>query len=204
MPRAAVRFCAATVALAAAALPTVGAQAAQEAPVGVEIVGRAYQPSELTVGLGQTVNWQNRSITHHTVTSTAGVFESSSIGPGESYSVTFSKPGTFDYTCTIHPTMKGSVVVLALAPGTLQLRLSARHTSRGAVALAHISAARSGPVLLQARIGGAWRTVAHGTLDAEGQATLALSNPARRSLRVALPAQFGQPRELSRPERAPA
>lgn len=181
-----------------------GAQAANETPVEVTMVGRAYQPTELTVGLGQTVVWQNRSITHHTVTSTTGLFESSSIAPGESYSLTFSKPGTFDYECTIHRTMKGSVVVLDLAPGTLQLRLSAHRTGHGVVAVAHIRAARSGLVLLEARGGGVWHTVAQGVLDSQGERELTLPRPAHRILRVALPAQFGQRQELSRTERSPA
>jgi plastocyanin len=190
--------------LAAAVMLAAPAHAANETPVEESIVGRAYQPAALTVGRGQTVIWQNQSITHHTVTSTTGLFGSSSIAPGESYSVTFSNPGTFDYKCTIHPTMKGSVVVLDLAPGTIQLRLSARRTGRGVVAVAHIRAARSGPVSVQARTGGAWRTVARGTFDAQGEATLTLPRAAKSVLRAALPALLGQPQELSRTERSPA
>ncbi len=191
-------------ALAAGAVLAGGAQAAKETTVEVTMAGRAYQPTELTVGLGQTVVWKNLSLTHHTVTSTTGVFESSSISPRESYSVTFTKSGTFDYECLIHPTMKGSVVVLDLAPGTLQLRLSARRTGHGVVAVARVRAARSGPVLLQTRSGGVWQTVAHGTLSAQGEATLTLPRPDRRFLRAALPAHLGQPRLLSRTERSPA
>ena len=204
--RKAARRCTAPVVLATLALLAGGARAAQEAPVIVTMVGRAYQPSELTVGLGQTVVWANRSITHHTVTSTTGLFASSSIAPGESYSLTFSQAGTFDYTCTIHPTMKGEVVVLDLAPGTLTLRLTSRHTAHGALAVAHVRAARSGPVVLQVRddAGGAWRTVAHGTLDAQGRATIAVREPGHGTLRALLPAALGQPRELSRGERSPA
>jgi plastocyanin len=198
------RLCVTTVVLAAVAVLVGGAQAAKETPVIVAMAGRAYQPAELTVGLGQTVVWQNQSITHHTVTSTTKLFESSSIAPSESYSVTFSNPGTFDYECTIHPTMKGSIVVLDLAPGTLQLRLSTRRTSHGAVAVAHIRAARSGPVLLQVHSRGAWQTVGRGTLNAQGQAAVTLTRPARRFLRVVLPAHLSQPRELSRAERSPA
>jgi plastocyanin len=190
--------------LAFAAFLTGGAAAAEEPPVSVAMVGRAYQPGQLTVGLGQTVVWQNQSLTHHTVTSVAGLFDSGSIAPGAAYSMTFSHAGTFDYTCTIHPTMKGSIVVLDLAPGTLELRLSARHSASGVLAVAHVQAARSGTVLLQAGGGGSWHTVARGTLDAQGQATLTLAHPADRSLRVELAPGLGQPRELSRAERSPS
>lgn len=194
-----------TLALALAALLAGGAvQAAQEAPVEAAIVGRAYQPPALTVGLGQTVVWQNRSVTHHTVTSTVGQFDSGSISPGESYTLTFSKPGTFEYRCTIHPTMKGSVVVLDVAPGTLRVRVTAKRTGHGAEAVVRVQAARAGAVLLQARGKDAWQTVAHGQLDSAGEATLTLAHPARRLLRVALPATLGQPRQLSPAERSPA
>jgi plastocyanin len=66
----AARFCAAVGALAAGAVLAGGAQAAKETTVEVTMAGRAYQPTELTVGLGQTVVWKNLSLTHHTVTST--------------------------------------------------------------------------------------------------------------------------------------
>jgi plastocyanin len=199
----AARLCTVASVLTAATLAAGGAQAATEAPVGVPIVGRAYQPSQLTIAAGQTVVWQNRSITHHTVTSTTGLFNSTSISPGASYSLTFSDPGTFNYECTIHPGMRGSVTVLAVPAATLQLRLSGRRTGRGTAAVAHVLAARSGPVLLQARRGGAWRTVARGTLDAQGVATIVLANPAHRTLRVELPAQLGRPLQVSAGKRSP-
>jgi plastocyanin len=176
-----------------------GAAAATGPAVSVPIVGPAYQPGQLTVGVGQKVVWQNHTHSHHTVTSVVGLFNSGPLSPGSTYSITFTHPGVFRYKCLIHPTMKGTVVVLDLAPGTLRLRLSAR----GGVAVAHVQAARSGPVQLQASSGSSWLTVASGRLDTQGQATLILANPAHRSLRVELPAALGQPRELSRAERSP-
>ncbi len=196
--------CTAALVLAAVWLLSGDALATGETPVVVQTVGRAYLPVELTVGLGQTVVWQNRSITHHTVTSTSGLFESSSIAPGGSYSETFAKAGTFDYECLIHPGMKGSVVVLDLPAGKIELRLSVRRSAGTAVTVAHVSATRSGPVLLQARGGGGWKTVARGVLDTQGEATLTLARPDHRSLRVALPAELGQPQALSGAKRSPA
>ncbi|HSD58483.1 MAG TPA: plastocyanin/azurin family copper-binding protein [Methanotrichaceae archaeon] len=71
----------------------------------------SFQPDSLTVPAGTTVTWINRDIVRHTVTSTEGLFDSDRLGSGESFSYTFNEPGTFDYYCTIHPIMQGTVIV---------------------------------------------------------------------------------------------
>jgi nitrite reductase (NO-forming) len=80
----------------------------------------AYSPSPITVAAGTTVTWQNGDIVFHTVTSGTstgsagtpdGAFDSGEIEPGESFSVAFDEPGTFDYYCVPHPWMVGSVIV---------------------------------------------------------------------------------------------
>jgi plastocyanin len=45
------------------------------------------------------------------VTSTASVFRSPGIDTDETYSYTFTQPGTYEYFCTLHPMMTGKVVV---------------------------------------------------------------------------------------------
>jgi amicyanin len=82
----------------------------------VEIEGFAFQPATLTIQAGDTVTWTNLDDVDHTATSTAGAFDSGLLGQGESYTVTFTDPGTFDYLCTPHPTMTGRIVVEAAAP----------------------------------------------------------------------------------------
>lgn len=182
------------------------ASAAGGGAVSVSIVGRAYQPAELTVGLGQTVTWRNESLSTHTVTSPEGLFGSGVINIGTSFSVTFSKAGTFDYMCTIHPTMHGSVVVLAIAPGTVQLHLTGRRRGRGETVTAHVLAARGeAGVLLQASgSGGRWRTLARSRLDSEGESVLKAPSAARQRLRVVVLAADGAPRLVSQVVRAPA
>ncbi len=71
----------------------------------------SFQPDSLTVPAGTTVTWINRDIVRHTVTSTEELFDSGRLGSGESFSYTFNEPGTFDYHCTIHPIMQGTVIV---------------------------------------------------------------------------------------------
>lgn len=77
-----------------------------------------YEPTTLTVPTGTTVTWKNSDSTLHTVTSgsaESGVsgteFDSSYMTGGKTFQHTFSSAGTFDYYCTLHPFMKGQVVV---------------------------------------------------------------------------------------------
>ncbi len=65
-----------------------------------------------TVKKGTTVVWNNNDGMAHTVTSDEGSeLASPSIGHGGSYQHTFNSVGTFNYHCSIHPSMKGTVVV---------------------------------------------------------------------------------------------
>lgn len=100
------------------------------ADVGVSIVGKSFQPSMIVVAQGTTVTW---TVTQgigepHTVTSTAeggnaqgAAFDSRTSDPtlsklkdnGATFQFTFNTPGTYNYSCVVHPEMTGQVVVLA-------------------------------------------------------------------------------------------
>ena len=72
-----------------------------------------FRPDEVTIAKGETVTWkwQDGSIQHNVVSkSSTDDFKSPLQGKGE-YSHTFDQSGTFDYVCTVHPQMKGKVVV---------------------------------------------------------------------------------------------
>ena len=77
----------------------------------VSIMGMAYSPATLTVTAGTTVTWTNNDTMAHTVTADDNSFDSGTMNPGAKYSKVFSTAGTISYHCTIHPTMKASVVV---------------------------------------------------------------------------------------------
>ncbi|HEX2766158.1 MAG TPA: cupredoxin family copper-binding protein [Candidatus Limnocylindria bacterium] len=79
----------------------------------VEIEDFAFTPATLTIQVGETVTWTNLDQVEHTATSTSGAFDSGLLGQGESYSVTFTEAGTYDYLCTPHPSMTGQIVVVA-------------------------------------------------------------------------------------------
>jgi plastocyanin len=81
-------------------------------PTGAQTLGSsAYVPNPITVAAGRAVTWMNNDSTAHTVTSNTGVFNSGTLGPGQSFSFTFQNAGTFQYHCSFHAGMVGSVVV---------------------------------------------------------------------------------------------
>ena len=77
----------------------------------VTIQDYSFQPSTLTVPRGTTVTWHNQGSVDHTVTSdTKGLFDSR-VGLGKEFSFSFSTPGTYNYHCSIHTSMHGTIVV---------------------------------------------------------------------------------------------
>jgi plastocyanin len=81
--------------------------------VDVEIVDFSFKPQEVTVAVGGTVTWTNNGSASHTATANDGSFDSGTLTSGKSFSFTFSTAGSFDYICSIHPFMKGTVKVVA-------------------------------------------------------------------------------------------
>jgi len=85
----------------------------------VLIQGMAFNPSILNVTEGTTVVWTNKDNVTHNFTSNPALFSSGSLATGAMYSYTFNTAGTYSYSCTIHPSMVGSIVVspVASTPG---------------------------------------------------------------------------------------
>jgi plastocyanin len=78
----------------------------------VDIRNFTFAPSTLTVPAGTRVVWTNRDDEPHLITSAGGQFEPShALDTSDSYAVTFSKPGTYAYYCSIHPMMVGTIIV---------------------------------------------------------------------------------------------
>ena len=71
----------------------------------------AYAPNPVSISVGGTVTWINNDTTAHTATGNTGSFDSGTIGPGGSFSRTFTSAGSFPYHCTLHPGMVGTVNV---------------------------------------------------------------------------------------------
>ena len=75
----------------------------------VTINNFAFNPGVLTINKGDTVIWTNADAAVHSVV--GGPLQSKNLAKGESYSYTFSAIGSFDYICSFHPSMKGSIIV---------------------------------------------------------------------------------------------
>ena len=74
----------------------------------------AFVPPNLSVVSGTTVTWTNTDDAQHTVSSDDGhSFESSAFGQNQTFQVTAGAPGTYTYTCRIHPFMHGTLMVTA-------------------------------------------------------------------------------------------
>jgi plastocyanin len=174
----------------------------------VSIVNSHYKPTPVTVSLGDTVTWVNEGFLLHNVTAANGEFASGTLHGGQRFSMRFTKPGTFEYVCTIHPGMSGKVIVSGQSSGgsgggqpstpiqqtstpagtahvSLKLVKAAggkRHMTRIEVA----STRPGGQVLLQiySREHFAWIQVAHATLGASGGASFRLRAQLHREVRA--------------------
>jgi plastocyanin len=77
----------------------------------IEVKDFMFMPTTLTVNAGEKVTWVNKDEEPHTVVSDTGMFRSSAMDTDESFSFKFDKPGTYRFTCSIHPRMVGTIVV---------------------------------------------------------------------------------------------
>lgn len=99
---------------AAAALATATPPAvAPVATTSVAIQNFAFSPPVIGVRVGQMVTWTNKDVEQHTATARDKTFNSDVLDTNTSYAFTFTKAGTYDYNCLIHPDMVGSVIVSA-------------------------------------------------------------------------------------------
>jgi plastocyanin len=90
--------------------PKTPAQTSTEQQVNIKDFN--FVPDTAEVPIGTTVTWVNEDNAPHTVTSVSGSFDSGSISPGKTYSYKFNQAGTFEYSCTNHPSMPhGKIIV---------------------------------------------------------------------------------------------
>ena len=90
------------------ATPTPAQGSAVEANA-ITIQNFAFSPATLTVKKGTTVTWTNNDSAPHQIKS--ATFNSSQLSKGQSFSFTFNTAGSFDYSCAIHPSMLGKIIV---------------------------------------------------------------------------------------------
>lgn len=94
----------------ALALFSVAGTAQASAASAVDINRFAFHPPALTISAGSRVVFSNSSKVTHTATA-KGAFNTGRIAPGASVGIRFKRRGSFAYHCSIHPFMRGKVVV---------------------------------------------------------------------------------------------
>jgi plastocyanin len=100
--------------VAAVLLPQHLPAAPAPAKAAVAIDNFAFTTPTITVAAGTTITWTNRDDIPHTVTASDGPppsFRSHPLDTGDHYDMLFAKPGTYQYFCSLHPKMRGTVIV---------------------------------------------------------------------------------------------
>ena len=97
--------------LAAGALALLVAHAEAAAVHVVTIDGFAFKPPTITVKRGDTIEWQNADPVPHTATAKEAGLDSGPIPANGRYRFIAAKKGRFAYACTLHPIMKGELIV---------------------------------------------------------------------------------------------
>lgn len=89
-----------------------GAEQSGKTPaIEISVDNFTFGPAEITVPVNGTVTWVNHDDVPHVIASTDGLFRSKALDTDDKFSFTFSKAGTYQYFCAIHPKMVGKVVV---------------------------------------------------------------------------------------------
>jgi len=94
---------------ASGAVPTAPAGLAEAGRVSIQQY--SFLPGDISVRAGTTITWSNEDDAVHTVTAADKSWDSGRLPVGGIFSQTFADPGTYEFLCSIHPAMKGTVTV---------------------------------------------------------------------------------------------
>ena len=94
----------------ATALPAALGHAAE---TEVKIDNFAFAPQRVVVKPGRTVTWINEDDIPHTIASSTKLFKSNALDTKDKFTFTFTTPGAYEYFCSLHPHMTGTIVVEA-------------------------------------------------------------------------------------------
>lgn len=97
------------------ALTLVAAGTAVAADRGITMRDFAFAPGTVEIRVGDRVTWTNEDGVEHNARATSGAWDTGLLGTGESGSIRFTAPGRYDFLCTPHPSMTGTVVVRSTA-----------------------------------------------------------------------------------------
>ncbi|MBT4059823.1 MAG: hypothetical protein HOE69_05905 [Euryarchaeota archaeon] len=106
-------FLASLLMLAIIPLASVNAIDSKSVTHNINIQNFAFSPQTITIDVGDSITWTNQDSSSHTATSTSGPdsFDSSTLSTGSSHTYTFTALGTYNYECSFHSSMTGTVTV---------------------------------------------------------------------------------------------
>jgi plastocyanin/uncharacterized membrane protein len=112
---------------------SVAAQAGQPAAATHTVTMRQmhFEPAQMTVNPGDTIEWTNEDIFAHTATANDGSFDSGLIPPGQSWKTVVKSSGTVDYHCRPHPNMAARLVVASATAEGKQQGVPVQHEHGG-------------------------------------------------------------------------
>ena len=114
IPRFAVTLLFAVAAAMALQPSSASGQDTKSAPTEVRVDNFSFTPDTLNVPANSTVTWTNKDDIPHGIAATGNAFKrSNAMDTDDTYSFTFTTPGTYQYFCYIHPHMTGTIVVEA-------------------------------------------------------------------------------------------
>src|SRR5439155_10480209 len=133
-------------------------QAARAGAAGVSIQNIQYAPAAMTLTAGDAVTSTNHDPTTHSVRWTGGRTDAGPfLSQGQTYTTSFAAPGSYTYVCGVHPSMMGSVTVMAVptpthspAPPPTPASSTPRPTTRPTPSPTQQPTARSSPTESQA------------------------------------------------------
>lgn len=70
-----------------------------------------FAPTSMIIVAGTTVTWLNLDSEPHTVVSVDGLFRSGGLDQNDTFTFKFDTPGTYEFLCSIHPQMMGTIIV---------------------------------------------------------------------------------------------
>ena len=158
----------------------VSASGAAASTAEITMPGKFFAPNDLDVLVATTVTWRNTDQSTHTVTEDEDVFDSGHIRPGGEFTREFAKTGRFEFHCTIHRFMRGSVSVFDVVLRGPHEPLPA---GRRAV-LDGIAPAGATQVVLERVLPGPVERVGRAKPDAEGLFRFTVFAPEPRRYRV--------------------
>lgn len=77
----------------------------------VSIQNMSFYPAVIKVKKGSAVTWMQKDRMTHDVVSSDRLFKSQRLRQGQTFTQTFDQPGVYNYYCSLHPSMKGQVIV---------------------------------------------------------------------------------------------